>query len=224
MAYHHTQPVNFNDSESDLRPGGDLSRGPSRKTPAPSTAFSQPGVSRPVSGITAEDPFSERDEYGRTYAQTVAQQYLHEAGDGQGSMDDVGYEHHQHRHPGEYDDDVTTQSVYPYGSGRSEDAMTYIDENFNSYSNRRGPPPQLNGDSKSELVHDPQHRSFEDLGARNGEATQNVVLTAPRRVLRSIWATSARTALGGPGHAQITLLWAFRPERSKVPIGPTDRS
>ncbi|KAG8910139.1 hypothetical protein FRC00_008786, partial [Tulasnella sp. 408] len=144
------RPVNFNDDDSAGPPAYDSSNRNPHKTPAPSTMYSLPGISRPVSGITAEDPFSQRDEYGQTRAESVAKQYRRES-TGQGyrredSFNDVDFDERSQPSPitpgysksqaGQYDSNKS--SVYPYGA--STDAITYIDENFNTYSSRNRKP------------------------------------------------------------------------------------
>ncbi|KAG9033105.1 hypothetical protein FS837_002548 [Tulasnella sp. UAMH 9824] len=144
------RPVNFNDDDSAGPPAYDSSNRNPHRTPAPSTMYSMPGISRPVSGITAEDPFSQVDEYGQTRAESVAKQYRRES-TGQGyrredSFNDVDFDERSQPSPitpgygkpqgGPYDSNKS--SIYPYGA--STDAITYIDENFNTYSSRNRKP------------------------------------------------------------------------------------
>ncbi|KAG8989754.1 hypothetical protein FRB90_002088, partial [Tulasnella sp. 427] len=169
------RPVNFNDDDSTGPPAYDSSSRNPHKTPAPSTMYSLPGISRPVSGITAEDPFSQLDEYGQTRAESVAKQYRRESSTGQGGRredsmyDDVDFDSRDAPSPvtarspssqkplvGPYDSNKS--SVYPYGA--STDAITYIDENFNTYSSRRRKPeeqPAVGPDTPGVQQH------FEDL-------------------------------------------------------------
>ncbi|KAG8960612.1 hypothetical protein FRC05_006720 [Tulasnella sp. 425] len=144
------RPVNFNDDDTSGPPAYDSPSRNTQKPPAPSTMYSMPGISRPVSGITAEDPFSQKDEYGQTRAESVARQYRRESAvqgyNKEDSMDDVDFDEPSPTHPrspadnraqaGQFDSNKS--SIYPYGS--STDAITYVDENFNTYSSRRKKP------------------------------------------------------------------------------------
>lgn len=166
------RPVNFNDTDSTGPPAYDgLSRN-EHKTPVPSTMYSMPGISRPVSGITAEE-LAHRDEYGQTRAESVARQYRRSTAPGAGtedSMYDVDFDGRSEpspihpRSPGDQKPlqspyDSHKSSIYPYGA--STDAITYVDENFNTYSSRRRKPeaePARSPDTPGVQQH------FQDLG------------------------------------------------------------
>lgn len=155
------EPVKFNDEPPEYA-STHVGAGPSRKgaTTITTGLTSLPGLSRTVSGVTA-DPFDERNENGRTDAESIVHHYRRSTTSPSNDADsDVHYRPH--------DDDDRASSVYPYPASTTE-AMTYVDENFQSYSNRRRPPP---AETPKEELEEPyaasndrnMSRSFQDLG------------------------------------------------------------
>ncbi|KAG8905985.1 hypothetical protein FRB99_007842 [Tulasnella sp. 403] len=155
MAAFTQQPVKFDDDDPPSYSG------PIPRSTGTPSALSMPGLSRPVSGITAEDPFAALDEHGHTRAQSVAQQYRASVGSSKDIIDDdddIDRSRSRDTSPGRQRSEYHDESVYPYGgTNASTDAMTYIDENFNSYSNRRQKPEGVTPDGQT------TSRSFQDL-------------------------------------------------------------